>query len=142
MYTKSKYSEKDNSKIRYTIMSALQELAKFNGADINKIKTSAPYSFVLGEVTTQKISVELNKMVSLGLVVKGVAKGKTVKYMLKGVFDNLVADGKLDPEEFGYGDYRDKGKRERENRERKEEERQELIRRIERNHSRALSPMW
>lgn len=102
-----KYSEETNSAIRFNIISALQELADFNGIDINTIKTTSPYSYELNQVTSQKIAAELKKMIDLGFVVKGKTKGKTVKYMLRDRYESLIEDKKLDKNSYGYGDYRD-----------------------------------
>ena len=58
-------------------------------------------------VTTQKIAAELKKLIDNGMVVKGVVRGKTVKYMLRQTYLDLVEKGQLNSREFGYGDYRD-----------------------------------
>ena len=102
-----KYSKETNSAIRFNIIGALQELANFNGVDINTIKTTSPYSYELNQVTSQKIAAELKKMIDLGLVVKGKTKGKTVKYMLRDRYESLIEDKKIDDKSYGYGDYRD-----------------------------------
>lgn len=106
-YRNSRYTEQMNSEIRFNILSAIEELAKFRGIDINTIKTTSPYSLVLNNVTSQKIAAEIKKLIDYGMVVKGVAKGKTVKYMLRSTYNELMKDGKIDKKEFGYGDYRD-----------------------------------
>lgn len=106
-YRNSRYTEQMNSEIRFNILSAIEELAKFRGIDINTIKTTSPYSLVLNNVTSQKIAAEIKKLIDYGMVVKGVAKGKTVKYMLRSTYNELMKDGKIDGKEFGYGDYRD-----------------------------------
>ena len=102
-----KYSKETNSAIRFNIIGALQELANFNGVDINTIKTTSPYSYELNQVTSQKIAAELKKMIDLGLVVKGKTKGRTVKYMLRDRYELLIEDKKIDDKSYGYGDYRD-----------------------------------
>lgn len=104
---KSKYSEQQSSEIRCNIIGALSELATFSGIDINTIKSTAPYSLVLGGITSQKISVELNKLVDSGMVVKGHARGKTMKFMLKTVYDEQENKGDTGIHKMGYGDYRD-----------------------------------
>lgn len=106
-YTASKYSKQKESEIRYNILAALQELAKFSGIDINTIKETPPYSFALSGVTSQKMAHELKKLIEAGMVVKGTIKGRTVKYMLRQTYLDLIEDGRLDAREFGYGDYRD-----------------------------------
>lgn len=106
-YRNSRYTEQMNSEIRFNILSAIEELAKFRGIDINTIKTTSPYSLVLNNVTSQKIAAEIKKLIDYGMVVKGVAKGKTVKYMLRSTYNELMKDGKINEKEFGYGDYRD-----------------------------------
>lgn len=109
---KSKYSEDFNNKIRYNIVAALDDLAQFNGVDINTMKNSPPYSLELSKVTSQKIASELKKLIDYGMVVKGVVKGKTVKYMLRTTYNDLIEQGKITQQSFGYGDYRDKRKNE------------------------------
>ena len=42
-----------------------------------------------------------------GMVVKGTVRGKTVKYMLRQTYNDLLEEGKINSREFGYGDYRD-----------------------------------
>lgn len=105
-----KYSTQKSSEIRYNVEMALQELATFTGIDIKKMQTTPPYSMVLNGITSQKISAELKKLIDLGIVVKEVAKGKTVKYMLKTTYDELFKQGKIEAKRFGYGDYRDNKK--------------------------------
>ena len=106
-YTAGKYSKQKESEIRYNILAALQELATFNGVDINTIKETPPYSLALNGVTTQKMAAELKKLIDNGMVVKGTVRGRTVKYMLRQTYKDLIADGQLSAKEFGYGDYRD-----------------------------------
>lgn len=106
-YTAGKYSKQRESEIRYNILAALQELATFNGIDINTIKETPPYSLALNGVTTQKMAAELKKLIDNGMVVKGTVRGRTVKYMLRQTYKDLIEDGKLSAREFGYGDYRD-----------------------------------
>lgn len=103
----SRYNAQKESEIRFNILSALQELATFNGIDIHTMQTTSPYSMELGGVTSQKIAAEIKKLVDYGMVVKGVVRGKTVKYMLKSTYTDLMKDGKIDSKKFGYGDYRD-----------------------------------
>ncbi|MCM1217335.1 MAG: hypothetical protein NC548_22805 [Lachnospiraceae bacterium] len=110
----SKYSKESSSEIRYNIIGALDELAVSSGVDIKTIQSTAPYSFVLSEVPWQKIMVELKKMIDAGLVVKGVTRGQSVKYMLKSQYDALFDKGILTLQKFGYGDYRDHQKSEEE----------------------------
>ena len=105
--TVGKYSKQRESEIRYNILAALQEMATFNGIDINTIKETAPYCFALEGVTSQKMAAELKKLIESGMVVKGTVRGKTVKYMLRQTYKDLIEEGKLNPREFGYGDYRD-----------------------------------
>lgn len=120
-YSKSsRYSVQEASEIRYNIMGALDELAIYSGIDIKTMQTTAPYSFVLNGVTSQKIAAELKKMIDIGLVVKETAKNKTVKYMLKSQYDALFEEGKVSIERFGYGDYRDNKKQEEEDEEKEE----------------------
>lgn len=102
----SRYSKQEESSIRFSVLEALQELAKFNGIDINTIKTTNPYSLVLNGVTSQKIAVELRKLIDSGMVVKEVARGKTVKYMLRENYVALQEEGQIS-KIYGYGDYRD-----------------------------------
>lgn len=106
-YTTGKYSKQKESEIRYNIITALQELATFSGIDINTIKETYPYSLVLSGVTAQKIAAEMKKLIDGGIVVKGAVKGKTVKYMLRTIYTELIKEGKMTTKEFGYGDYRD-----------------------------------
>ena len=107
MKYQSKYSKETNSSIRYSIIGALQDLATFNGIDINTMRNTAPYSIELSKVTSQKIAAELKKLIDLGMVVKEVARGKTVKYMLRSNYTSLVEEGEVKAGKFGYGDYRD-----------------------------------
>lgn len=102
-----RYTKQQESEIRFNILSALQEMAQFNGIDINTIKSTPPYSFLLSEITSQKIAAELRKLIDSGMVVKGVVRGKPVRYMLRQTYIDLVKGGDLDKKEFGYGDYRD-----------------------------------
>ena len=104
---KSKTTAQKESAIRFNILAALQEMATFNGIDIQKIKTTEPYSFELNGLTSQKIASELKKLIDYGLVVKEVAKGQTVKYMLRDTYEKLLKDNRKDIKKFGYGDYRD-----------------------------------
>lgn len=106
-YSTKKYSKEKEGEIRCSIFSALQDLATFNGIDINTMKETPPYSLDLQGVTTQKIAAELKKMIEHGIVVKGVVRGRTVKYMLRQTYEDLVSKGELSPKDFGYGDYRD-----------------------------------
>lgn len=105
VYT-SRYSKEKTNSIRFNILMALDELAKFNGIDINTIKNTPPYSSELRGVTSQKIAAELKKLIDSGMVVKGIVRGKTVKYMLRDTYNNLKISGE-EIEDFGYGDYRD-----------------------------------
>lgn len=104
---KTKTSIQKESAIRFNILAALQELATFNGIDIQKIKTTEPYSFELNGLTSQKIASELKKLIDYGLVVKEVARGQTVKYMLRDTYNKLKKDDLKSIKKFGYGDYRD-----------------------------------
>lgn len=104
---KSKTNAQKESAIRFNILAALQEMATFNGIDIQKIKTTEPYSFELNGLTSQKIASELKKLIDYGLVVKEVARGQTVKYMLRDTYEKLLKDNRKDIKKFGYGDYRD-----------------------------------
>lgn len=104
---KSKTNARKESAIRFNILAALQEMATFNGIDIQKIKTTEPYSFELNGLTSQKIASELKKLIDYGLVVKEVARGQTVKYMLRDTYEKLLKDNRKDIKKFGYGDYRD-----------------------------------
>ena len=106
-YNKSKYSAEKSSEIRFNIIGALDELAVSQGIDIKTMQTTAPYSFVLNGVTSQKISQELKKMIDTGLVVKEAARGQTMKYMLRAQYDALFKECKISIGRFGYGDYRD-----------------------------------
>lgn len=106
MYKKSKYSEQKNSSIRCQIVAALEELAINRGISIKEIKTTYPYSAELGNLTSQKISVELNKLIDSGIVVKSNVTKGAMKYMLKERYDVIMDE---DFEKFGYGDYRDGG---------------------------------
>ena len=103
----SKYSKQEESSIRFNILEALQELAKFNGIDINTIKTTNPYALVLNGVTSQKVAAELKKLIDAGMVVKEIVRGKTVRYMLRESYLALQKEGKVE-KAYGYGDYRDK----------------------------------
>lgn len=104
MYKKSKYSEQKNSSIRCQIVAALEELAVARGVSIKEIKTAFPYSAELGDLTSQKISVELNKLIDSGIVVKSNTTKGAMKYMLKEKYDAIMNE---DFEKYGYGDYRD-----------------------------------
>lgn len=104
---KTKTSIQKESAIRFNILAALQELATFNGIDIQKIKTTEPYSFELNGLTSQKIASELKKLIDYGLVVKEVARGQTVKYMLRDTYNKLKNNDLKSIKKFGYGDYRD-----------------------------------
>lgn len=106
----SKYSTEKSSEIRYNIIGALDELAIATGIDIHTMQRTSPYSFILGDIPSQKIAAELKKMIDMGLVVKSIAKGKTVKYMLRAQYDALFNQGLMTIERFGYGDYRDNKK--------------------------------
>lgn len=106
-YTAGKYSKQKEGEIRYNILAALQELATFNGVDIGTIKETPPYSLALNGVTPQKIAAEMKKFIDNGMVVKGTIRGKTVKYMLRQTYNDLLEEGKISSKEFGYGDYRD-----------------------------------
>lgn len=106
MYKKSKYSEQKNSSIRCQIVAALEELATNRGISIKEIKTTYPYSAELGDLTSQKISVELNKLIDSGVVVKSNATKGAMKYMLRERYDKMMS---VDFEKYGYGDYRDGG---------------------------------
>lgn len=102
-----RFSRQKESEIRFNILYAIQELATFSGVDIKTIQGTAPYSMVLSQITSQKIAAELKKLIDSGMVVKSVAKGKTVKYMLRSTYQELMSNGKIKNESFGYGDYRD-----------------------------------
>ena len=144
-YTASKYSKQKESEIRFNIITALQKLATFNGVDINTIKETYPYSMSLQGVTTQKIAAEMKKLIDGGLVVKGIVRGRTVKYMLRETYKELIKDGKIDCKEFGYGDYRDNLKYEEDmtEEEREEKESEEVCRRIRLSGSRKkYKEMW
>ena len=106
-YNKSKYSANQSSQIRFNIMDALNELATFRGIDIKTMQTTAPYSIVLNSVTSQKMAQELKKMIDMGIVVKEVQKGKTVKYMLRARYNELYTQNKIEKKSYGFGDYRD-----------------------------------
>lgn len=139
-YHNSKYSAQRESEIRYNILAAIQELATFNGVDIATIKETSPYSIALSGVTPQKIAAELKKLVDCGMVVKGVVRGKTVKYMLRGTYNDLIESGKINNREFGYGDYRD----DRPSKEDEEEYNEKLVyKRIKNSASRPkYQDMW
>lgn len=107
----SKYSKSQSDKIHWTIFGALNELATFSGVDMNTMKTTPPYSFNLANVTTQKMAAELKKMIDMGVAVKSTGKSGTRKYMLRTKYNELMKEGKIDPDEFGYGDYRDAQKK-------------------------------
>ena len=144
-YTAGKYSKQKESEIRFNIITALQKLATFNGVDINTIKETYPYSMSLQGVTTQKIAAEMKKLIDGGLVVKGIVRGRTVKYMLRETYKELIKDGKIDCKEFGYGDYRDNLKYEEDmtEEEREEKESEEVCRRIQLSGSRKkYKEMW
>ena len=104
---KSNYTKEQNSTIRFNIIGALDELAKFNGVDITTIKNTSPYSYELSGVTSQKIAVEMKKLIDYGVVVKESSRGKTVKYMLRSTYIELMEEGKMQSNQFGFGDYRD-----------------------------------
>lgn len=106
-YRKSSYSEQKNSTIRFNIIGALDELAKFNGVDITTIKNTSPYSYELSNISSQKIAAEMKKLIDYGVVVKESARGKTVKYMLRSTYTELMEEGKMHSNQFGFGDYRD-----------------------------------
>lgn len=129
-YTTGKYSKQKESEIRYNILAALQELATFNGIDINTIKETSPYCFALSGVTSQKIAQELKKLIESGMVVKGTVRGRTVKYMLRQTYLDLIDEGRLDAREFGYGDYRDNQPKLQYDEEENEEESEEICERI------------
>lgn len=131
----SKYSEEKSSEIRYNIMGALDELAISSGIDISTMQRTSPYSFVLASIPSQKIAAELKKMIDMGLVVKSIAKGHTVKYMLRGQYDDLFKNGAITIEKFGYGDYRD-------NKEEEEEERLICARIAASSYRDKYEPMW
>lgn len=104
---KSNYTKEQNSTIRFNIIGALDELAKFNGVDITTIKNTSPYSYELSGVTSQKIAAEMKKLIDYGVVVKESSRGKTVKYMLRSTYIELMEEGKMQSNQFGFGDYRD-----------------------------------
>ena len=106
-YNKSKYSIEQSSKIRFNILEALNELATFKGIDIRTMQTTSPYSITLNEISCQKIAQELKKMIDVGMVVKEIQKGTTVKYMLRARYNELYAENKIKKNSYGYGDYRD-----------------------------------
>lgn len=134
----SKYSKQEESSIRFNILEALDELAKFNGIDINTIKTTNPYSLVLNGVTSQKIAVELRKLIDAGMVVKEATRGQTVRYMLRENYISLIEDGESE-KKYGYGDYRDNKVDDSYD----DEERINIIcTRIESNPNRIEVPMW
>lgn len=135
---KSKYSKQEESSIRFNILEALQELAKFNGIDINTIKTTNPYALVLNGITSQKIAVELKRLIDSGMVVKEIARGQTVRYMLRENYLTLQEEGKA-KKVYGYGDYRDNKVEE------EEEEEQEInliCTRLAANPNKVTEPMW
>ena len=103
----SKYTERQNSDIRFAVLFALENMAKNNGIDIKTMQTTPPYSLDLNGITSQKISHEIKKLIDSGMVVKGVVKGKPVRYMLRSTYESLVENRQILPQEFGYGDYRD-----------------------------------
>ena len=106
-YRNSRYSSQQSSEIRYNMMAAMQELATFTGIDIKTMQNTPPYSTVLSKVTYQKMASELKKLIDTGMVVKGVTRGKTVKYMLRDTYSKLIKDKGITNRSFGYGDYRD-----------------------------------
>lgn len=106
-YRSSRYSSQQSSEIRYSMMAAMQELATFTGIDIKTMQNTPPYSTVLNKVTSQKMASELKKLIDTGMVVKGVTRGKTVKYMLRDTYSKLIKDKGITNRSFGYGDYRD-----------------------------------
>lgn len=144
----SKYSKSQSEKIHWTIFGALNELATFNGVDMNTMKTTPPYSFNLANVSTQKMAAELKKMIDMGVVVKSTGKSGTRKYMLRSKYNELMKGGKLDPEEFGYGDYRDAQQRAAEQAaqeitdELTEEEEEEICRRLSLSSGPKYTPDW
>lgn len=107
MYRSSKYSAAKSSEIRFTIMTALDELASFNGVDLNTIKSTPPFSLALEGVTTQKMAAEIKKLIDSGMIVKGIVRGRTVRYMMRTTYNELLKSGKITERSFGYGDYRD-----------------------------------
>lgn len=144
----SKYSKAQSEKIHWTIFGALNELATFKGVDMNTMKTTPPYSLNLANVSTQKMAAELKKMIDMGIAVKSTGKGGTRKYMLRTKYNELMKEGKLDPEEFGYGDYRDAQQRAAEATaeeildELTEEEEEEICRRLSLSSGTKYTPDW
>ena len=102
----SRYSAETSSLIRFNVMQAIEELAQFNGVDIETIKTSEPYCITLSSVTSQKIAQEIKKLVDSGMVVRS-NKTSPMRYMAKERHERLVKDGYTLTEKYGFGDYRD-----------------------------------
>lgn len=71
------------------VIDALKRLATFNGIDIKTMQTTYPWSAELGLLTSQKIARVLKNMIDIGLVIKEVCVGKTVKYMLRETYNSL-----------------------------------------------------
>lgn len=108
-YRSSQYSERVNSTIRFNILEALQELATTQGITIKEMQTTYPYSIELNGITSQKMTVELRKLIDSGMVVKSnknVKGNAPMKYMLRSTYNDLNFTEQED-ETYGYGDYRD-----------------------------------
>jgi hypothetical protein len=136
----SKYTERQNSDIRFAVLFALENMAKNNGIDIKTMQTTPPYSLDLNGITSQKISHEIKKLIDSGMVVKGVVKGKPVRYMLRSTYESLVENRQILPQEFGYGDYRDEVAPQNENDDNYNEE--EVCNRIMRYSAPKVKEMW
>ena len=94
----SKYTERQNSDIRFAVLFALENMAKNNGIDIKTMQTTPPYSLDLNGITSQKISHEIKKLIDSGMVVKGVVKGKAVRYMFPSTYEALGENRQILPQ--------------------------------------------
>lgn len=137
----SKYTERQNSDIRFAVLFALENMAKNNGIDIKTMQTTPPYSLDLNGITSQKISHEIKKLIDSGMVVKGVVKGKPVRYMLRSTYESLVENRQILPQEFGYGDYRDEVMQENYN-DNNDYNEEEVCNRIMRYSAPKVKEMW
>lgn len=130
----SKYSEKENSAIRFNIIGALQALGRTQGVSIKAMQTTYPYSVELNRIPSQKISAELKKLVDTGMVVrstKSLRNSGPMKYMLRSIYEDL---GFSDDNSYGYNDYRD---------ELTEEEEEAICERLElASHRTRYEDMW
>lgn len=104
----AKYTATKNATIQQNVMAAIQELAHYNGVDIQTIKDTTPYSIALQGVTTQKIASTIKKMIDIGVLVKGSRPNHTMKYMMRSRYEQLLKDGYTPEEKYGYLDYRDR----------------------------------